>query len=89
MDGASQTITRLSLELGGNAPVLIFPDVDVEATAKAAVTAKYRNAGQVCIAPQRYFVHSRIAEEFIERAADISKGCGWAAGWRRRPTWVR
>ena len=80
MDGASQTITRLSLELGGNAPVLIFPDVDVEATAKAAVTAKYRNAGQVCIAPQRYFVHSRIAEEFIERAADISKGLRLGSG---------
>ncbi len=73
MDGASQTIKRLSLELGGNAPVLIFPDVNVEATAKAAVNAKYRNCGQVCIAPQRFFVHSQIAEEFIDHAAKFAQ----------------
>ena len=73
MDGASQTIKRLSLELGGNAPVLIFPDVNVEQTAKAAVNAKYRNCGQVCIAPQRFFVHSQIAEEFIDHAAKFAK----------------
>lgn len=72
MDGASQTVTRLSLELGGNAPVLIFPDVDVEATARAAIGSKMRNNGQVCIAPQRFFVHSRIAEAFIERAGDLA-----------------
>lgn len=69
MDGASQTVTRLSLELGGNAPVLVFPDVNVEIAAQQAVNFKLRNAGQVCIAPQRFFVHSRIAEEFIEHAA--------------------
>ncbi|MBE2271734.1 MAG: NAD-dependent succinate-semialdehyde dehydrogenase [Anaerolinea sp.] len=73
MDGASQTITRLSLELGGNAPVLIFPDVNVELVAQQAVAAKYRNCGQVCIAPQRFFVHSRIAEEFIDHAARFSR----------------
>ncbi|MBK8023287.1 MAG: NAD-dependent succinate-semialdehyde dehydrogenase [Chloroflexi bacterium] len=72
MDGASQTVTRLSLELGGNAPVLIFPDVDVEAVAKTAITSKMRNSGQVCIAPQRFFVHSRIAEEFIERTGELA-----------------
>lgn len=73
MDGASQTITRLSLELGGNAPVLVFPDVDVERVAQQAVAHKYRNCGQVCIAPQRFFVHSRIAEEFIDHAARFSR----------------
>lgn len=80
MDGASQTIKRLSLELGGNAPVLIFPDVDVESTAKAAVTAKYRNAGQVCISPQRFFVHSRVAEEFIDHAARFTKSLRLGSG---------
>ncbi|MFN8450190.1 MAG: NAD-dependent succinate-semialdehyde dehydrogenase [Anaerolineae bacterium] len=80
MDGASQTVTRLSLELGGNAPVLIFPDVDVEATAKAAVNARYRNCGQVCIAPQRFFVHSRIAEEFIDHATRISRDLRLGSG---------
>ena len=64
MDGASRTHTRLALELGGNAPVLIFEDVDVEAIAKAAAIARFRNNGQVCIAPQRFYVHRTIYEEF-------------------------
>jgi succinate-semialdehyde dehydrogenase len=69
MDGASKTVTRLSLELGGNAPVIIFPDVDLEQVAHAAVTAKFRNAGQVCISPQRFLLHDRISSEFAERVA--------------------
>jgi succinate-semialdehyde dehydrogenase len=69
MDGASKTVTRLSLELGGNAPVLIFPDVDVERIVAGAVASKFRNSGQVCIAPQRFFVHRQIAEEFVNRVA--------------------
>jgi succinate-semialdehyde dehydrogenase len=73
MDGASETVTKLSLEMGGNAPIIIFPDVNVEDVARKAVTWKYRNAGQVCVAPQRFFVHSQIAEAFIERAAEASK----------------
>jgi acyl-CoA reductase-like NAD-dependent aldehyde dehydrogenase len=72
MQGAAQTVTKLSLELGGNAPVIVFPDVNVESVAKQAVAAKYRNNGQVCIAPQRYYVHSQIVEEFTDRAATIS-----------------
>ena len=67
MDGASRTFTRLSLELGGNAPVLIFPDADVKALAKSAVGIKYRNAGQVCTSPQRFLVHQRVSDEFVER----------------------
>ncbi|MEQ1566126.1 MAG: aldehyde dehydrogenase family protein [Myxococcota bacterium] len=69
MDGASRTVTRLALELGGNAPVLVFPDVDVEAVARAGVTAKLRNAGQVCIAPQRFVVHASVLERFTAAAA--------------------
>jgi len=64
MDGASKTVKRLSLELGGNAPVLIFSDVDLEQVAATSVTAKFRNGGQVCISPQRFFVHSDVAAEF-------------------------
>ena len=69
MAGAAKTIKRLSLELGGNAPVLVLPDVDVAAVARSAVAAKFRNCGQVCIAPQRFLVHRTIAEEFAEQAA--------------------
>ena len=49
MDGASKTITRLSLELGGNAPVLVFPDVDLDQVVAGATAAKFRNGGQVCV----------------------------------------
>lgn len=71
MDGASRTLTRLSLELGGNAPVLIFPDVDLERVVATAVAAKFRNCGQVCISPQRFFVHDQVVEEFTERATAL------------------
>jgi len=69
MDGASETVTGLSLEMGGNAPVIVTPGVDVAAAAKKSVTWKYRNAGQVCVSPQRFYVHSSLAEEFIDVAA--------------------
>lgn len=73
MDGASRTVTRLSLELGGNAPVIVFPDVDdLETVAASGVTAKYRNAGQVCISPQRFLVHSSIVDRFTKAAAAAS-----------------
>jgi acyl-CoA reductase-like NAD-dependent aldehyde dehydrogenase len=69
-------VKRLSLELGGNAPVLIFPDVDLEQVAASAVTAKFRNGGQVCISPQRFLVHSKIVNEFTEQVtAHVSKLC--------------
>ena len=71
MDGASKTVKRLSLELGGNAPVLIFPDVDLEQVAASAVTAKFRNGGQVCISPQRFFVHDAIAKKFTDCATSL------------------
>jgi succinate-semialdehyde dehydrogenase/glutarate-semialdehyde dehydrogenase len=73
MDGASKTFTRLGLELGGNAPVLIFPDVDVDAVAKAAVSARFRNAGQVCVAPQRFLVQEKIASAFTDRLASATR----------------
>jgi acyl-CoA reductase-like NAD-dependent aldehyde dehydrogenase len=69
MDGASRTFTRLALELGGNAPVIIMPDADIDKVVEGGVIAKFRNNGQVCVAPQRFILHSRIAEEFAEKSA--------------------
>ncbi|MGB3075787.1 MAG: NAD-dependent succinate-semialdehyde dehydrogenase [Chitinophagales bacterium] len=69
MDGASKTATKLALELGGNAPVIIMDDVDVEKVAKTAVVSKFRNAGQVCVAPQRFFVHRKIYDAFVNATA--------------------
>ena len=80
MDGASRTMTRLSLELGGNAPVLVLPDVDVEAIAKQAVAAKFRNAGQVCVSPQRFFVErtrlAKFEEVVVEETRKLPVGSG-------------
>jgi acyl-CoA reductase-like NAD-dependent aldehyde dehydrogenase len=89
MDGASKNVKRLSLELGGNAPVLIFPDVDAKKIAEESVTAKLRNAGQVCIAPQRYIVHESIASEFMQHATakmkSIKVGFGLTEGTEMGP----
>jgi acyl-CoA reductase-like NAD-dependent aldehyde dehydrogenase len=80
MDGASRTMTRLSLELGGNAPVLVLPDADVAAVARGAVAAKFRNAGQTCVTPQRFFVaraHAATFEEIvIEETRKLPIGSG-------------
>ena len=81
MDGASKTGTKLSLELGGNAPVIICDDVDVQAVAKAASLARFRNNGQVCIAPQRFYVHEKIYTEFADtvskHVAELKVGNGF------------
>lgn len=84
MNGASKTHTKLSLELGGNAPVLIFDDVDVEAMAKATSAARFRNNGQVCIAPQRFYVHKKIFDQFsgavVKYVSAIKVGNGFEEG---------
>ena len=67
-------VKRLSLELGGHAPLIVFPDADVAQVAQAAVIGKFRNNGQVCIAPSRFYIHERIAKEFTEAAVALAKG---------------
>ncbi|MBK8021019.1 MAG: NAD-dependent succinate-semialdehyde dehydrogenase [Chloroflexi bacterium] len=66
MRGAAEGLKRLALELGGSAPVLVFDDVDVPAAAKQAVQAKFRNNGQVCISPTRFYVQAPLYEDFLE-----------------------
>jgi acyl-CoA reductase-like NAD-dependent aldehyde dehydrogenase len=84
MDGASRTVTRLSLELGGNAPVIIFGDADLGRLTAGAVTAKYRNGGQVCVAPQRFLVDRRASDAFLDgvvsRVAALRVGDGLDEG---------
>ena len=86
---AADTMKRTTMELGGNAPVIIFPDVDVEQTVAAAVAGKFRNAGQVCVSPSRFFVHEsiydRFVDGFVERAAKIKVDNGLADGTNMGP----
>jgi succinate-semialdehyde dehydrogenase/glutarate-semialdehyde dehydrogenase len=62
---AADGVKRTTMELGGHAPVLVFDDVDVEQVLDQSVIAKYRNAGQVCVSPTRYFVHEKIYDRFV------------------------
>jgi succinate-semialdehyde dehydrogenase/glutarate-semialdehyde dehydrogenase len=73
MRGCAEHVKRLSLELGGHAPFIVFPDADPEAGAKIAVEGKFRNNGQVCIAPSRFYVHKDVEKKFTEAAVDIAK----------------
>jgi succinate-semialdehyde dehydrogenase / glutarate-semialdehyde dehydrogenase len=63
---AAEGVKRVTLELGGHAPVLVFDDADLEKAARLAVAAKFRNAGQICIAPTRFLVQSGVYEEFTK-----------------------
>ncbi|MGF6414884.1 NAD-dependent succinate-semialdehyde dehydrogenase [Paraburkholderia sp. MM5482-R1] len=67
---ASDTLKRCTMELGGHAPVLVFEDADLDYTVNALVAAKFRNAGQVCTSPTRFYVHRNIYERFIEKFAE-------------------
>src|SRR5579885_739901 len=73
MKGAADQIKRLSLELGGHAPFIVFPDADPEVGAKIAVTGKFRNNGQVCIAPSRFYVHKDVQKKFTEATVEFAK----------------
>lgn len=70
---AVRDMKRMTLELGGHAPVVIFDDINVDAVAKAAATAKYRNAGQVCTSPTRFYVHESIHDQFVKKFAEVAK----------------
>jgi succinate-semialdehyde dehydrogenase/glutarate-semialdehyde dehydrogenase len=70
---SADQVKRLSLELGGHAPLIVFPDADVAQVAQAAVMAKFRNNGQVCIAPSRFYVHEKISKDFTEAAVELTR----------------
>lgn len=84
MSMATQNLTRLSLELGGHAPFLVFDDADVDAAVAGAVASKFRNAGQTCVCANRIFVQNGIYEDFVnrlQRAVDSLKvGSGFDEG---------
>jgi succinate-semialdehyde dehydrogenase/glutarate-semialdehyde dehydrogenase len=69
MEQASENLLRLSMELGGNAPFIVFDDADVDAAVQGALIAKMRNVGEACTAANRFHVAGRVADEFAEKLA--------------------
>lgn len=63
----STTVKKVSMELGGNAPFIVFDDADIEAAVQGAIVSKYRNAGQTCVCTNRIFVQQGVLEQFTER----------------------
>jgi succinate-semialdehyde dehydrogenase/glutarate-semialdehyde dehydrogenase len=77
---AAEGVKRITLELGGHAPVIVTKHADVALAVKLSAAAKYRNAGQVCVSPSRYFVHESVYDEFVDGftkvAAELRIGDG-------------
>ena len=86
---AGQHMKRVTMELGGHAPVIVAEDADVALAVKAAGGAKFRNAGQVCISPTRFLVHSSLRDEFaaalVKHAQGLKLGDGLAEGTNLGP----
>jgi succinate-semialdehyde dehydrogenase/glutarate-semialdehyde dehydrogenase len=70
IEQSAEQILRVSMELGGNAPFLVFEDADLDAAVEGAMLAKMRNVGEACTAANRFHVHESLAEEFAERMAE-------------------
>ncbi|MCP4998814.1 MAG: NAD-dependent succinate-semialdehyde dehydrogenase [Hyphomicrobiales bacterium] len=77
---AADTVKKVSMELGGNAPLIVYGDADLEPALDASVPTKYANSGQVCVSPDRFFVHEslhdRFVEGFVDRVTKIALGDG-------------
>lgn len=73
MELASQTVKRVTLELGGKAPFVVFADADIEACAQGAVVGSYVNTGQDCTAATRFYVQNEVFDQFLERFSELTK----------------
>ncbi len=89
MKQVAPTIKKISLELGGNAPFIVFDDADLDAAAEGAIVSKYRNAGQTCVCANRIFVHDKVYDAFAaklaERVKALKVGPGTEAGVTQGP----
>lgn len=84
MQACAPTLKKLSLELGGNAPFIVFDDADLDAAVEGAIISKYRNAGQTCVCANRIYVQAGVyaafAEKFTAAVAQLKVGSGLEAG---------
>ncbi len=89
MAQSAPTIKKLALELGGHAPFIVFDDADIDAAVDGALVSKYRNAGQTCVCTNRFYVHDKVHDEFVQKfaaaAAKIRVGNGLEAGVQQGP----
>jgi succinate-semialdehyde dehydrogenase/glutarate-semialdehyde dehydrogenase len=67
---SASTVKKVSLELGGNAPFIVFDDANLDAAVDGALASKYRNAGQTCVCTNRFYVHDKVYDAFVERLVD-------------------
>ncbi len=74
MSGAAETVKKISLELGGHAPVIVFQDADIERAVEDTIASKFRNGGQTCVCANRIYVHESIADEFTKKMKSAVKG---------------
>jgi len=89
MKQCAPTIKKLSLELGGNAPFIVFDDADIDSAVEGAMISKYRNAGQTCVCANRLYVQDGVYDTFIARLAEKARGIkvgnGFEAGVQQGP----
>ncbi len=89
MQQCAPTVKKLSLELGGNAPFIVFDDADLDSAVEGALASKYRNAGQTCVCANRLYVQDGVYDDFVARLADrvrgIRVGNGFEAGVNQGP----
>jgi succinate-semialdehyde dehydrogenase/glutarate-semialdehyde dehydrogenase len=86
---AGQHMKRVTMELGGHAPAIVFDDADVDAASKMLAFGKFRNAGQVCVSPTRFLVQEKLYDTFVDRFVSAAKtlkvGDGMEAGSQMGP----
>lgn len=89
MQQSASTVKKISLELGGNAPFIVFDDAGIDAAVEGAVASKYRNTGQTCICTNRFLVQSAVHDEFVEKlakkVAQLKVGSGFEEGVAQGP----
>lgn len=89
MAQCAPTVKKLALELGGHAPFIVFEDADIDAAVIGAIASKYRNSGQTCVCANRFYVHKKVQDEFVEKfakaIASIKVGNGLEAGTTQGP----
>ena len=70
----ADTVKRTSMELGGNAPFIVFDDADIDAAVTGAIASKYRNAGQTCVCANRFYIHDAVYDQFVDKfIAEVAK----------------